>query len=306
MLISLHAHCWHNRVAQYAKPAMKPAISSWTPITRHELQDEINANCDCMDTRLLHLWHAIRITPQKWQRHPWGDEGEGFWAVGVIGEMVIWYNDIEDGFNRSHFTTWGCIDEYRCNQDELHHTLYHLANLLNTGVETAINLGAPQPVAQYTPDTLPAEVKALLSRITEVPDFSYVEFTDINTTNRLGDNALHIAVFWEDLAAVKLLVEAGININRHGENGYTPLHVAYEAGNAEIVTYLLEHGADPHARAEGDTPFRTARLNDHDAICSLLSAHVAQNPKPGQPSAAQQHLQALSRCIETLGDKASD
>ena len=285
---------------------MKPSTTPWTPVPLQELQEEINASCDYMDTRLLHLWHAIRITPQKWQLHPWGDEGEGFWAVGVIGEMVIWYNDIEEGFNRSHFTTWGCIDEYRCNQSELEPPLYHLANLLNTGVETAINLGAPQPVAQYTPGTLPAEVKALLSRVAEVPDFSYVEFTDINTTNRLGDNALHIAIFWEDLAAVKLLVESGININQYGGNGYTPLHVACEAGNAEIVTYLLEHGADPHARAEGDTPFKTARLNDHDAICELLKAHSARASTASHPSPNQQHLQALSARIESLSGKVDD
>jgi hypothetical protein len=277
---------------------MKPATPPWTPVPLRELLKEIDASCDCMDTRLLHLWHTIRITPQKWQLHPWGDEGEGFWVVGVIGGMAIWYNDIEEGFNRSHFTTWGRIDEYRCNQDELRHTLYHLANLLNTGVDTVINLGAPLPVQQYDSNTLPAELKTLLSRVAEVPDFSYVEFTDINTSNALGDNALHIAVFWEDLAAVKLLVEAGIDINKHGENGHTPLHIACETGNAEIVTYLLEHGADPHARTEGDTPFKTARLNAHDAICDLLNKHFERHPQRGAPSSTSLHLAALQKEIE--------
>ena len=26
-----------------------------------------------------------------------------FWVVGLIGRTVIWYNDIEEGFNRSAF-----------------------------------------------------------------------------------------------------------------------------------------------------------------------------------------------------------
>lgn len=45
----------------------------------------------------------------------------GFWAIAVIENRVLWYNDIEEGFNVSNFTEPGTIPstEYWCNQDEL-------------------------------------------------------------------------------------------------------------------------------------------------------------------------------------------
>ena len=38
------------------------------------------------------LWELLRVPPAKWQLHPWGDMGGGFWAVGLIGSHVIWYS----------------------------------------------------------------------------------------------------------------------------------------------------------------------------------------------------------------------
>lgn len=79
------------------------------------------------------LWEAIRIAPQKWQQNPYGDQSGGFWVVGLIGQTVVWYNDIEDGFNRSRFSTFGTIDDYWCNQDELEVTLQYLLSALEQG-----------------------------------------------------------------------------------------------------------------------------------------------------------------------------
>jgi hypothetical protein len=83
----------------------------------------------------LRLWNAIRIEPEKWQQHPYGDQGNGFWAVGLIGRSVLWYNDIENGFNRSQFSTYGTIDDYWCNPDELETTLQFLVSTLERGAD---------------------------------------------------------------------------------------------------------------------------------------------------------------------------
>jgi hypothetical protein len=48
-----------------------------------------------------------------------GDEGGGFWVVAILGHKVIWYNDIEGGFNTSTYKKYGQIDEYKCNQVDL-------------------------------------------------------------------------------------------------------------------------------------------------------------------------------------------
>ena len=81
------------------------------------------------------LWHAMRIEPEKWQQHPYGDPGNGFWAVAVIGRNVVWYNDIEEGFNRSIYSVYGQIEDYWRNQDELDLTIEYLMTSLERGTD---------------------------------------------------------------------------------------------------------------------------------------------------------------------------
>lgn len=91
----------------------------WQAITEAEIQDLIIAAEAELDTRQKHVWDRIKITPQKWQQNPWGDEGGGFWAVALSGQSVVWYNDIEEGFNISTYSVPGYIEDYGCNQDGL-------------------------------------------------------------------------------------------------------------------------------------------------------------------------------------------
>jgi len=65
--------------------------------------------------------------------NPYGDQGAGFWVVALVGRTVIWYNDIEEGFNRSRYSAYGTIDDYWCNQDELELTLRYLLSALEQG-----------------------------------------------------------------------------------------------------------------------------------------------------------------------------
>ena len=83
----------------------------------------------------LRLWEAIRIEPEKWQQDPYGNQGAGFWVVALVGRTVIWYNDIEDGFNRSRYSSYGTIDDYWCNQDELELAVQYLINALAQGTD---------------------------------------------------------------------------------------------------------------------------------------------------------------------------
>jgi hypothetical protein len=94
----------------------------------------------------LRLWAAIRIEPEKWVQRPYGDAGSGFWAVAVIGRTVIWYNDIEEGFNRSTYTSYGEIEEYWCNQDELERTVEYLMNSIDRGTDLVLMRSKPQKV----------------------------------------------------------------------------------------------------------------------------------------------------------------
>jgi hypothetical protein len=59
--------------------------------------------------------------------------------------------------------------------------------------------------------------------------------------------------------SVRLLIDAGVNVNARNEADFTALHCAAFVGANEIVQYLAEHGADLNARDwRGRTPFRIA------------------------------------------------
>ena len=55
-----------------------------------------------------------------------------------------------------------------------------------------------------------------------------------------GDTCLHTAALIGDLRAVELLIKAGLDVNRQGDIGNTPLHYAKAP---EIVEILLANGA---------------------------------------------------------------
>lgn len=61
----------------------------WTPISAVDLWDlAIKADAR-MSPQLSKLWHAIKITPQKWSEQSHGLVGGGFWVVALVGENAI-------------------------------------------------------------------------------------------------------------------------------------------------------------------------------------------------------------------------
>jgi len=115
----------------------------WTPISRDELEAILASEFDTCSADQQALFKELACPPVKWRQSPWGDLGGGFWVVAIRQGRVLWYNDIEHGFNVSRFTVPGTIpeNEYWCNQDELRWALPRLV-----GESTAMNLGPPQPV----------------------------------------------------------------------------------------------------------------------------------------------------------------
>jgi hypothetical protein len=76
----------------------------WRPLTREELKSTIERElADCSDEQRAYF-KTVTFEPMKWSQSPYGDEGEAFWAIAADENRVLWYNDIEDGFNVSTFT----------------------------------------------------------------------------------------------------------------------------------------------------------------------------------------------------------
>lgn len=77
---------------------------------------------------------------------------------------------------------------------------------------------------------------------------------DIDAIDADGNHALHFATLHCRLDVVRLLVEAGANLEiKHSRYETTPLITAVERGRPEIVQFLIDSGADVHVKLEGDT-----------------------------------------------------
>ncbi|MCB9165445.1 MAG: SRPBCC family protein [Flavobacteriales bacterium] len=123
---------------------VKKAVESidWEPIGRQELGELIANGLAKTTAGDRSLFTCSAIEPAKWRLTPWGDMGGGFWAVAVMEDRVLWYNDIEEGFNVSRFEIHGTIPstEYWCNQSELYHAIPALAG------QPQGKFGPPQPL----------------------------------------------------------------------------------------------------------------------------------------------------------------
>ncbi len=91
----------------------------WKPISLIDLENLVLAGELELDDEQRNFWDIIRIEPEKWEEKEYGNEGGGFWVVAIFGKEVIWYNDIEDGFNISKYVKYGEIKTYECSQNEL-------------------------------------------------------------------------------------------------------------------------------------------------------------------------------------------
>ncbi len=108
---------------------------NWQPSSEEDIRDLIDSACERMKIDQERVWERIRIPPEKWKLDPWGNEGNGFWVVALVGRWVVWYNDIEHGFNLSTYGSYGTIDEYWCNQDGLDAVVYDIVNGLRGSSE---------------------------------------------------------------------------------------------------------------------------------------------------------------------------
>lgn len=90
-----------------------------------------------------------------------------------------------------------------------------------------------------------------------------------------GYTPLHLASFFGQAAAMKLLLDRGAKVDALSTNPMklTPLHSATSGGTVEAVDLLLSRGADANARQHGGfTPLQSAAANGNVAMVKSLIA----------------------------------
>jgi uncharacterized protein len=94
-----------------------------------------------------------------------------------------------------------------------------------------------------------------------------------------GWRPLHFAAFGGKLETVKLLLASGAELDARARNHFdnTALQTAMLCGEADVVTFLLEKGADPNVRQdEGFVPLHEAAFLGRVDLAALLLAHGAE------------------------------
>lgn len=73
----------------------------------------------------------------------------------------------------------------------------------------------------------------------------------INQSNMLGRSSLHDAASFGRSSILKLLLDAGADLDKRDYRGFTPLHLACMQSNTTIVAMLVAAGADTNPGREG-------------------------------------------------------
>ncbi|CAN6334840.1 unnamed protein product [Urochloa humidicola] len=85
------------------------------------------------------------------------------------------------------------------------------------------------------------------------------------------NSPLMAACYAQSLECMKLLVEAGADVNFRSPSGPPVLFLAVDDGLTNIVKFLLEVGADPNIRDEdGRFPVMLAAAHDHRELVEIL------------------------------------
>ncbi|MBN1428768.1 MAG: ankyrin repeat domain-containing protein [Anaerolineae bacterium] len=139
---------------------------------------------------------------------------------------------------------------------------------------------------------------------------------DPNLQNSTYGPMVVMASSWRDFELLKVLVEAGADLNVPDKRGQTALGGACENKRVDVVKYYLEHGANP---ASSDMPLKRACNFFYDNIpniidktietCEMLiaaGADVNQGFKTGQTALLEAIRFDRSRVVEYLLSQGAD
>ena len=95
-----------------------------------------------------------------------------------------------------------------------------------------------------------------------------------------GKHPIDIAVMNGNALVVQYLVDQGAQLQNPGANGQPPLHLACWRGHPHIVELLLKRGADPLIKNKaGETALQASESSKlskvHDQVAELIALHLA-------------------------------
>ena len=146
-----------------------------------------------------------------------------------------------------------------------------------------------QKEVEYSKEDAEDDAREALDDVIERNDFKDFErLVAAYTKHPLGaavlPNALRVAVVYSRVEMVKLLLERGVNPSTPSTNvGYTPLMQAASSANLELVKLLIDAGADLNAEDwDGRTALDSAEMythssEEHRTVVAFLKERGARN-----------------------------
>lgn len=96
-----------------------------------------------------------------------------------------------------------------------------------------------------------AELKHTLEICQQTASWFGIIIHSVTDRNDFDNTPLHTVCTWGEIDPVKVLLDAGADINAKGEHGMTPIFNAVISRNPALVDFLLKNGASKHCKIFG-------------------------------------------------------
>lgn len=115
--------------------------------------------------------------------------------------------------------------------------------------------------------------KAVEKNNQEMVEYLLKNGADINLNIRANNTALHLAAWHGYASLVEYLIANNARMTTN-KKGMSPLHMASHRGHEEVVKVLIDAGADINAKTLAyKTPLSIALKEGHDEVVDLLQQH---------------------------------
>ncbi|XP_058809984.1 ankyrin-2-like isoform X2 [Phymastichus coffea] len=120
-----------------------------------------------------------------------------------------------------------------------------------------------------------------------------------------GCSPLYLAVKYNKIRIIKMLLCYGANVNSEDKYGFTPLHIACSNAKIKAIEILLTYNADPSVKsARQITPLRLALQSNNEKIIQIILSHPTskRNNPMDNKGLTYFHIVCLRGMIETARD----
>lgn len=98
---------------------------NWMPITKEELEREIEVQCSELSPEEMSYFSSIRVPLESAKIDRRGSI-ENVYIVARQEQRIIFYEDVDEGFEIAKLNSQGVIDEYGANQFTIQHVINQL------------------------------------------------------------------------------------------------------------------------------------------------------------------------------------